>query len=206
MTQSFLSGFFLGLSLIMAIGSQNAFVLKQGLIGQYTFSVALFCAISDSILIILGVLGMSFFMDSFFDDFSSVIFGLSALWLFIYGLIRLKSAFVISIENEISEVPANNFKTTFSILAILTFVNPHVYLDTMILLGSISQQFIGIEKIAFSAGAILASFIFFFSLAYGAQYLKPLMKNSLAWRILDFLISLIMFTIAFNLFMHSNLF
>jgi len=88
---------------------------------------------------------------------------------------------------------------TLSIIAILTFANPHVYLDTMVLIGTVSQQFYGSEKISFALGASIASFVFFFSLAYGAKQLAPIMKSRTSWRILDFIIALVMFSIAIKL-------
>jgi L-lysine exporter family protein LysE/ArgO len=202
--QSFLTGFFLGLSLIIAIGAQNTFVLRQGILGQHVFYIALFCALSDALLISIGVAGISFFLNNFISQNLNILFGLSALWLTGYGAIRLKS--VIK-SNKIIEVEASTIKglfPTMSVAAVLTFLNPHVYLDTMILIGSISQQFTGFHKFTFSLGACLASFIFFFSLAYGARLLTPLMKRPFSWKILDSLIALIMFTIAFNLASSGN--
>ena len=204
MIQSFLTGFFLGLSLIIAIGAQNTFVLRQGILGQHVFYIALFCALSDALLISIGVAGISFFLNNFISQNLNILFGLSAVWLTGYGAIRLKS--VIK-SNKIIEVEASTIKglfPTMSVAVVLTFLNPHVYLDTMILIGSISQQFTGFHKITFSLGACLASFIFFFSLAYGAKLLTPLMKRPFSWKILDSLIALIMFTIAFNLASAGN--
>ena len=196
---SFLTGFFLGVSLIMAIGPQNAFVLKQGILKEHVFYVALFCAISDALLICIGVAGISFFLNNFISQNSNILFGLSAIWLAGYGVIRLQAAFKSSKIFEIESSISNSLFPTLSVLAVLTFLNPHVYLDTMILIGSISQQFYGFQKISFALGACLASFIFFFSLAYGARLLTPLMQRPLSWKILDSLIALIMFIIALNL-------
>jgi len=197
--QSFLTGFFLGLSLIIAIGSQNTFVLRQGILGQHVFYVALFCALSDVLLISIGVAGISFFFNNFISQNSNILFGLSSVWLTGYGIIRLKSVFK---SNKAIEIEASTLKglfPTISVAAVLTFLNPHVYLDTMILIGSISQQFSGFNKIIFAFGACLSSVIFFFSLAYGAKLLKPLMQSPFSWKLLDSLIALIMFTIAFKL-------
>ena len=204
MIQSFLTGFFLGLSLIVAIGAQNTFVLRQGLLGQHVFYVALFCALSDALLICIGVAGTSFFLKNFISQNSNILFGLSAIWLASYGIIRLRSAFK---SNKTIEIKASTLKTiypTISVAAVLTFLNPHVYLDTMILIGSISQQFSGYYKITFALGACLASFVFFFSLAYGARLLTPIMRRPLSWKILDSLIALIMFMIAFKLASTGN--
>jgi len=202
--QSFLTGFFLGFSLILAIGAQNSFVLRQGILGQHVFYVALFCALSDALLICIGIAGISFFLNNFISQNSNMLFGFSAIWLTGYGLIRLRSAFK---SNNTIKIEVSNLKglfSTISIAAVLTFLNPHVYLDTMILIGSISQQFSGFDKVTFALGAILASFVFFFGLAYGAKILTPLMQLQSAWRTLDCLIALIMLTISFQLASEAN--
>ncbi len=204
MIQSFLTGFFLGLSFIVAIGAQNTFVLRQGILGQHVFYVALFCAASDALLISIGVAGISFFLNNFISQNSDILFGLSAVWLAGYGTIRVRSAIK---SNKTIEIEASSLKgllPTISVAAFLTFLNPHVYLDTMVLIGSISQQFSGYYKITFALGAVLASFVFFFSLAYGAQILTPIMLRPFSWRILDSLVALIMFTIALQLASAGN--
>ena len=204
MIQSFITGFFLGLSLIIAIGAQNTFVLRQGILGQHVFYVALFCALSDALLICIGVAGISFFLNNFINQNSNILFGFAAVWLAGYGLIRLRSALKSNQTINIEVSKLKGLFPTISIAAALTFLNPHVYLDTMILIGSISQQFSGFYKVTFALGAVLASFVFFFSLAYGAKILSPLMQRQSAWRTLDCLIALIMFTIAFQLASAGN--
>jgi L-lysine exporter family protein LysE/ArgO len=204
MLPAFLMGFFLGLSLIVAIGAQNTFVLRQGILGKHVFYVALFCALSDALLISIGVAGISFFLDNIINQISDILFGFSALWLLGYGILKLKAAFSTHIMIEIEASKSKGLIPTLSIAAILTFANPHVYLDTMVLIGSISQQFFGYYKIAFALGACLASFIFFFSLAYGAKLLGPTMQRPFSWRILNCLIALIMFTISFKIASAGN--
>ena len=204
MIQSFLTGFFLGLSLIFAIGAQNIFVLKQGIVGKHVFYVALFCALSDALLIIIGIVGISFFLHNFISQISKILFGFAALWLLGYGLLSLKSAFKSNKIGEIVTPVSKGLWPTLSLAAILTFLNPHVYLDTMILIGSIGQQYSENYKIAFTFGACLASFIFFFGLAYGARLILPLMQRTYSWKILDGLIALIMFTISFKLASSGN--
>jgi len=201
---AFFTGFFLGLSLILAIGAQNTFVLRQGILGQHIFYVALFCAISDALLISVGVTGISFFLNNFLSEMSNLLFGFSAVWLFGYGVLRLKSAFKSNITLEIKTFSPKGLLPTLSIVAVLTFANPHVYLDTMILIGSSSQQFYENDKIAFALGASVSSFVFFFSLAYGAKLLAPKMQSPSSWRILDSLIALIMFTLAIKLAYAGN--
>ena len=198
------TGFFLGLSLILAIGAQNAFVLRQGILGQHVFYVALFCAISDLLLIVVGIVGITFFLNRFIIQYIDIIFGFSAIWLFSYGIIRLKDVFKSNITIKLETSESKNLLSTLSILSVLTFANPHVYLDTMVLIGSISQQFSGNEKIYFAIGASLSSLVFFFSLAYGAKLIAPKMKKPSYWRILDLLIAIVMFTIAIKLAITGN--
>jgi L-lysine exporter family protein LysE/ArgO len=199
MLSAFLTGFFLGLSLIVAIGAQNTFVLRQGILGQHVFYIALFCALSDTLLICIGVAGISFFFHNLIYQNLNILFGFSALWLTTYGILRLRSAFKSNKTIDIKTSMSKNLLTTLSVAAALTFLNPHVYLDTMILIGSISQQFSGLYKITFAFGASLASFIFFFSLAYGSRLLMPIMQNPFSWKILDMLVAFIMFVIAIKL-------
>jgi L-lysine exporter family protein LysE/ArgO len=199
MINALFTGFFLGISLIVAIGSQNAFVLRQGILRQHVFYIALFCAISDALLIIVGVVGISYFLNDFILENSKIIFGFAATWLFTYGIIRLRSALRPNsaiIENN--SKPSTLINAIF-VVTVFTFANPHVYLDTVVLIGSISQQFIDLNRVYFAFGACIASFVWFFGIAYGAKLLAPRMKKPSHWRILDSLIALIMFIIAFNL-------
>ena len=204
MLSAFLTGFILGFSLILAIGAQNSFVLRQGLMGRHVFTVALFCSLSDALLISIGVAGISIFLNNYIDLVSDWLFGISAIWLTSYGLLRLKDAIkgnsVLIAEGTLN----NGITSTLSFLVVITFANPHVYLDTIILIGSVSQQFPGNTKLAYAIGASLASFVFFFSLAYGAKLLAPIMKRPFSWRILDCFIAFIMFTIAFKLASAGN--
>ena len=145
-----------------------------------------------------------FIFNDFINQNSEVIFGIASLWLLVYGLLRLRSVFKIDSVIISNSQEQTSLVNTISIISIFTFVNPHVYLDTMILIGSISQQFSGYYRIAFAVGACLSSFVFFFGLAYGAKLLEPIMKRPSSWRILDGLIALIMFTIAFKLASAGN--
>jgi L-lysine exporter family protein LysE/ArgO len=203
MINAFLTGFFLGFSLILAIGAQNSFVLRQGLLGHHVFIVALFCALSDALLIIIGVFGISIFLN-YIDLVSNWLFGISAIWLAGYGLLRLRDAFTGMSALIAENSSAKGLASTLSFLVVVTFANPHVYLDTVILIGSVSQQFSGEAKIAYVFGASVASFVFFFSLSYGAKLLEPIMKRSSAWQILDCSIALLMFIIAVNLAYSGN--
>ena len=137
-------------------------------------------------------------------QFANLLFGISSIWLFGYGLMRIRFIFKSNSAIEIDTSVPKGIVPTISILTVVTFANPHVYLDTMVLIGSISQQFSGNLKVAYAIGASLASFVFFFSLAYGAKSLLPIMQNPNSWRILDLFIALIMFTLAFKLAFLGN--
>jgi len=199
MLSAFLTGFVLGFSLILAIGAQNSFVLRQGLLGRHVFTIALFCSLSDALLISIGVAGISIFSNNYIDLVSDWLFGISAIWLAGYGLLSLIYAvFRLSFLNtEHSSV--NGLASTLSFLVVLTIANPHVYLDTVVLIGAVSQQFSGNNKLAYVLGASLASFVFFFSLAYGAKFLSPIMQRPIAWRFLDSFIAFVMFTLAIKM-------
>jgi len=192
-----LAGFTLSLSLILAIGSQNAFVLRQGLKREYVFVVSLICALSDAILISLGVSGFSLIINTIPWLEPLARYG-GALFLLIYGGMNFWSAF----NNKESLNPADAKTSSLSKIVLtclaLTWLNPHVYLDTVMLLGSISTQYVG-QKIEFTLGAISASFLFFFCLGYGARILRPFFENPKSWKILDFSIGCIMWMIAFSL-------
>ena len=199
MLSAFFTGFILGFSLILAIGAQNSFVLRQGLMGRHVFAVAFFCSLSDALLISAGVAGISIFLNNYIDLVSDWLLGISAIWLAGYGLLRLRDAVKGKYALVIESASSNGLISTLSFLAVLTFANPHVYLDTVVLLGSISQQFPGNTKFTFAIGASLASFIFFFSLAYGAKFLSPIMQKTVAWRVLDSFIAIVMFILAIKM-------
>ena len=199
MLSAFFTGFILGFSLILAIGAQNSFVLRQGLMGRHVFAVAFFCSLSDALLISAGVAGISIFLNNYIDLVSDWLLGISAIWLAGYGLLRLRDAVKGKYALIIESASSNGLISTLSFLAVITFANPHVYLDTVVLLGSVSQQFPGNTKFTFAIGASLASFIFFFSLAYGAKFLAPIMQRPLAWRVLDGFIAFVMFSLAIKI-------
>lgn len=194
---TFLTGLGVGFSLILAIGAQNAFVLKQGLKREYVLSVCFICALSDSILIYLGITGFSKIVVEFpLMTIFAQYFG--AIFLFIYGLRSFYSAFRKNTRLDPSRIEKANIYRVLGTCLAFTWLNPHVYLDTVVLVGSISTNFTN-ELHIFAMGAILSSWIFFFSLGYGAKFLLPLFQNSISWKILDFLIGVIMWVIAINL-------
>ena len=130
---------------------------------------------------------------------SDWLFGISAIWLAGYGLLRLRDAVIGKSVLIAENSSVNGFVSTLSFLSVLTFANPHVYLDTVVLIGSVSQQFPGNIKVAYVLGASLASFVFFFSLAYGAKFLSPVMQRPIAWRLLDSFIAFVMFGLAIKM-------
>jgi len=196
---SFGTGFALGFSLILAIGAQNAFVLRQGLMRRHVLPVVMFCAVADMLLIVAGVAGVSLLIADLASRHAPLLFGVAAIWLAGYGVLRARSAVngndVINDNNRM----AGQLLPTLATVAVLTFGNPHVYLDTVVLIGTVSLQFDGADRIAYGAGAATASFVFFFSLGYGASLLAPQMKRPNAWRILDAVIAVVMFALAIGM-------
>ena len=193
-----LSGFFLGLSLILAIGAQNAFVLKQGIRKENVFFVCLACALSDAILISVGVLGFSYIVKEV-SWLEIVMLVAGVTFLVLYGARSLWIGLTHNNESldPSTHTPAPLGKTIAVCLAI-TWLNPHVYLDTVVLIGTVSSQFTG-QNLEFLAGAITASFLFFFALGYGASFLGPLFRKPMAWKILDVGIGIVMWAIAYGL-------
>lgn len=194
---TFFSGFFLSLSLILAIGSQNAFILKQGIKKQHIVLICTICAISDAILISLGIAGFGAIVNKYPAIEMYARYG-GALFLFVYSVLSFKSAFSQShILKAESGVEKSTLKTVAICLA-FTWLNPHVYLDTMVLLGSISTQYEG-KQIEFGLGAVVASFTFFFSLGFGARLLAPIFQKPKSWQVLEFIVGLTMLIIALTL-------
>lgn len=194
----FFTGMMMSLSLIVAIGAQNAFVLQQGLRGEHVLAVCLACAISDAILITVGVTSFQT-VSEWLPWLEPVMRYGGAAFLTWYGVKSLMSALR---SNEAlaadSSLPKTDlFRTLVACLA-LTWLNPHVYLDTVVLLGTISTQFTGSQG-SFAVGAVLGSFVFFFALGYGAIKLRPVFERPMAWRILETLIAIVMWIIAFKL-------
>lgn len=193
-----LTGFGTGFSLILAIGAQNAFVLRQGLLRQHVFWLCLFCATSDALLIAAGVGGFAALVNAL-PALPMVMSLAGAAFLIVYGLTRFREAWAGTYAMQI-EGQSRSLKKTIAIAAAFTWLNPHVYLDTLGLIGAISTGFAqGAQKWAFGIGAVSASFVFFFSLGYGARLLAPVMQSPRAWRVLDVLIGLVMWAIAAKL-------
>lgn len=192
-----MSGFFLGLSLIAAIGAQNAFVLRQGLQRRHIFAISLVCALSDAVLILLGIVGFGALMSRApWINTAMSLFG--ATFLAVYACRSFHSAFRNESSLNPADVSSAGLKTALITSLAFTWLNPHVYLDTVVLMGSISANY-GAERFQFGMGAIIASFLFFFSLGYGARLLTPVFVSPRAWRILDFLVGLVMGSLAVKL-------
>ncbi|MEM8555809.1 MAG: LysE/ArgO family amino acid transporter [Pseudomonadota bacterium] len=192
-------GFVTALSLILAIGAQNAFVLRQGLARQHVLPLCLLCATSDAILITAGVLGFGALVESApWFPLAMTIGG--AAFLIAYGINRLLAAKKGGQGLELSGQSAS-LGRTLAVGAAFTWLNPHVYLDTVGLIGAISTAHLGPDKLAFGIGAVTASFVFFFSLGYGARWLSPIMQSARAWQRLDALIGIVMLALAAGLIM-----
>lgn len=197
MLSAFVPGFLLGLSLIVAIGAQNAFVLRQGLRGEHILAVCLACAVSDAALILVGVGGFAQ-ASAWAPWLETTTRYAGAAFLFAYGLRSFWAAARSgNALTPAAAVPAGLGATLAMCLA-LTWLNPHVYLDTVVLLGSVSTQFAA-GKYAFALGAMAASFLFFFSLGYGARLLRPVFAQPGAWRVLEVTIGVVMWMIAATL-------
>ena len=177
---NFIQGFIIGSSLIIAIGPQNLYVINQGLKKNFVFIVVLICSLSDSLLIICGIY-LSNNILSLNTSIITIMKLIGGIWLILYGINKIKNSRQHEIKS--SEINAASFtKVVLTTLAI-TYANPHVYLDTVILLGSISINFD--SKLYFGLGAICASFIFFLSLGYFSNFLSQYLKSPKAWFYID---------------------
>ena len=196
MLTSFLPGFVLSLTLIMAIGAQNAFVLRQGLRREHVLPVCLVCAASDAILITAGVAGFGALAEAA-PWFGPLMRYGGAAFLLWYGWCNAVSAWRGGEALEAEGQATRSLGKAILTLLALTWLNPHVYLDTLVLLGSISAQYP--DRLGFGIGAALASFVFFFALGYGARLLAPLFAKPRSWQVLDGVIALTMWAIAVKL-------
>ena len=192
------TGFITGFALILAIGAQNAFVLRQGLARQHIFWLCLLCATSDALLIAAGVFGFGVIVEQA-PLLPHIMAWGGAAFLSVYGAMRLWAAYQGDYNMQLSGQSAGLW-ATLATGAAFTWLNPHVYLDTLGLIGATSTQYdMNIDSYLFGIGAILSSYVFFFSLGYGARLLAPVMQSTRAWRILDVLIGLLMWALAIKL-------
>ncbi|RDS83275.1 amino acid transporter [Dyella psychrodurans] len=195
----FLSGLLLGASLIVAIGAQNAFVLRQGLLQVHRFPVALFCALSDALLIAAGVGGLGIAVGQH-PHLLALIACVGALVLVWYGVQAFRRALHPHALTADTHSDAGSMWRVIATCAGFTWLNPHVYLDTVLLIGSLASAWPALgPRTLFAVGAATSSFIWFFSLAFGARLLAPVFRKPMAWRVLDVLIAVVMWTIAIKL-------
>ncbi len=203
MLTPFLAGLGTEAGLIIAIGSQNAFVLSQGIRRQYHVTVALICAVCDAILITAGTAGLGTIIQNI--PILMTLASLSgALFLFIYGLQSLIAVIKGSDGMEESKGQARTRRDVALAALTITLLNPHVYLETVVLLGGISSTYGESGRYFFGFGALSMSFIWFFALSIGAGFLSPLFRKPVTWRILNTVIFIIMWSIAYKLFIYSD--
>ena len=194
---AFLPGLFTGLSLIIAIGAQNAFVIRQGLTKKHVLLVVSICAVSDALLILLGISGLGVLIQGV-PALLEVIRWFGVAYLTWFGIRSLRSAFRSQTLDASGAVESKGAGKVAATALGLTFLNPHVYLDTVILVGSIGNTF-GEEKWVFAFGAVCASFIWFFLIGFGARAAARFMSKPIFWKVLDSIIAVVMFTIAITL-------
>lgn len=192
-----LSGFLLGASLIIAIGAQNAFILRQGLLQSHVFILCLICSLSDAVLIAAGVAGLGTLIKQ-----SPLLIELVTLGGAIFlGFYAIRAFQRMARPASLEEATDKGLSLRSAVLTCLafTFLNPHVYLDTVLLVGSLSSVYEGKAHLAFGVGAATSSFVWFFALGYGARLLQPVFRKPAAWRILDGIIGVIMSALALSL-------
>ena len=190
-----LLGFFTGLSLILAIGAQNIFVIEQGLKKQYIFLVCLICSLSDLILIFLGIFLFEYFR-TYFTNFIELIFNILLLAFLAYFIInKLRFSYyklILNLENKKVSLTNIVIKTLG-----FTYLNPHVYSDTVFFLGNFSKNFLITQKYYFGLGAVVASFLFFFGLGFLSKFLSKYLQNQMAWKFINLFIIIFMSILAF---------
>lgn len=189
-----LTGFLTGLGLIVAIGSQNAFVLRQGLLRQHVTLIVVVCALGDILLELCGVLGMGAVVRAH-PTALQVIEWLGAAYLVWFGVTSLRSARRAGTLSPADAPPASRGTAVATVLG-LTFLNPHVYLDTVVMIGSIAASHGPSGRWWFYAGSVAASVLWFAALGHGARLLTPLVRKPRTWQVIDTVVGLMMFTFA----------
>lgn len=197
MIAAVVAGLLLGGSLIVAIGAQNAFVIRQGASGRHVFWICLFCAASDAALIWAGVFGLGAVIKAAPSFITVMTYG-GAAFLFWYGVVALRRALHPSAMG-VDEGEAKGLGAAIAACAAFTWLNPHVYLDTVVLVGSVANARAVGEQVPFAVGASLASLIWFFLIGYGARALRPWLASPRVWRVIDGCIAAIMFALAAKL-------
>lgn len=202
-TSSIIEGFIMGAGLIIAIGAQNAYVLRQGILGRHRALLAWICSLSDALLITLGIAGMGFVFTSH-PAVTKAASGAGALYLLWFAFRSFRSAVTgESMSMDDADCSGGLKESMVTILA-LTYLNPHVYLDTVVMLGGFGAARPHELRPFFGLGAVAASFTWFFLLAYSGRILAPLFRKRLAWRILDTVIGFVMVYIAFRLVLFAS--
>ncbi|WP_121627331.1 LysE/ArgO family amino acid transporter [Poseidonibacter antarcticus] len=197
-TEIFLKGFIVTFSLIVAIGAQNAYILKLGLLKQYVLISVLLCIFFDFILISAGVYGLGFFIQGN-QLLINIIAIIGIVFLCFYSFLSFKSAFKNASLQIDGKNKTNPLKQVIIMLLVFTFLNPHTYLDTVLLIGGIGANIQSDFKIYFLLGAVCASTVWFILLGFGARLLIPLFKKPITWKILDISIGIIMLLISYSL-------
>ena len=190
-----LFGFFTGLSLILAIGAQNIFVIEQGLKKQYIFLVCLICSISDLLLIFLGIFLFEYFRN-FFTDKVELFFNILLLVFLVYFIFtKIK----VKYDKINIDFKKNTISLKYTVIKTLgfTYLNPHVYSDTVFFLGNYSKNFLISQKYYFGFGATIASFLFFFCLGYLSKFLSRYLQNQIIWKFINSFIVIFMSILAF---------
>lgn len=197
-----INGFLIGLGLIAAIGMQNAFILKQGILKNHVIVIVLVCSLLDAIMITAGINGMGIILSN--SRLLLEIFNWGGIvFLFIYGT----RSFIASFKQHSLEI--NNRAKLLSLKQVVirvlavTLLNPHTYLDSFVLMGSLATNFKGTSRTMFNIGAVIASFVWFFSLGFGARLLSKVFRDYRAWRTLDFLVGCSMYAIAVSLIFNT---
>ena len=194
----FFTAFALAAGLIMAIGAQNAHVLRQGIAGHYVGITVILCAFFDTVLMTSGVFGFGWLLTQLpmLEDVARLGGAVFLLW---YGSRCVRSAMAplssVSVESRV----ATSLPAAIATVSAFTLLNPHVYLDTVVLIGSIGGQYEGSARTVFAVGAFTASWVWFIALGYGARLVRPYFENTRAWEVLDGFIALVMFAIALSL-------
>jgi len=194
-----LLGFFTGLSLILAIGAQNVFVIEQGLKKQYVFIVCLICSISDFLLIFLGIFLFQY-LNNFFTPTVELIFNILLL-IFLLHFIWVKIKTKVLDTSFNIDGKTNNLANIVVKTLGFTFLNPHVYSDTVFFLGNFSKSLSQIDKYYFGAGAATSSFLFFFTLGYLSKYFSKYLKSAKVWKRINYLIILFMSILSLTVLM-----
>lgn len=196
-----LAGFLASAGLIIAIGSQNAFVLRQGLLQRHVGLVVATCALADLALIVCGVAGVGALVREWPMLLQVLRFG-GAAFLAVYGLMAARRAWRGNDSLAPGAEAEKSWRRVLLACLAFTFLNPHVYLDTMILLGSLSTRYPGLTQWAFAAGACLASIVWFTALGYGSRLLLPIFRSAHAWRALDGFVAIFMLSLSLLLLLH----